>query len=107
MKDTPFSRQLFIDMTVAEQDAFLNGVRERRLTSLRKHEEMQRAKKLAKDEATRAKIDKLSERFEKQLAVVNKAYEKLEKIAVDMQVQVQFLEQDADGAYRTEDRSVS
>jgi GTP1/Obg family GTP-binding protein len=96
MKDTPFSRQLFIDMSVAEQDAFLAGVRERRLTSLRKYEDMQRAKKLAKDEAARAKIDKLVERFEKQLAAVDKAYEKLEKIALDMQVLGQFLEQEAE-----------
>ena len=107
MKDTPFNRQMFIDMTIAQQDAFLTEVRERRLTSLRKHEELQRAKKLAKDEATRAKIDKLVERFEKQLSVVDKAYDKLEKIALDMQVLTQYLEQDADGTASTEDYAVS
>jgi GTP1/Obg family GTP-binding protein len=83
-------------MSIAEQDAFLAGVRERRLTSLRKYEDLQRAKKLAKDDAARAKIDKFIERFEKQLAAVDKAYEKLEKIALDIQVQVQFLEQEAE-----------
>lgn len=97
MKDTPFNRQLFIDMSMQEQDAFLHVIRDRRLTSLRKHEALQHAKKLAKDEATRLKIDKLLERFEKQLSAVDKAYEKLEKIALDMQVLMQFLEQEADG----------
>lgn len=98
MKDTPFNRQLFVDMTMQEQDAFLHVIRDRRLTSLRKHEELQRTKKLAKDEATRAKIDKLCERFEKQLDAVDKAYAKLEKLALDMQVLTQFLEQEADGS---------
>ena len=96
MKDTPFDRQLFINMSMQEQDIFLHTIRERRLTSLRKHAEQTRAKKLAKDEATRAKIDKLCERFEKQLKAVDVAYAKLEKIALDMQVLTQFLEQEAE-----------
>lgn len=103
MKDTPFSRQLFIDMSMQEQDAFLQVIRDRRLTSLRKHEALQKAKKLAKDEAARAKIDALCARFEKQLDAVDKAYAKLEKLALDMQILTQFLEQEADGSAITED----
>ncbi len=92
MKDTPFDRQLFINMTAAEQETFLEGLRERRLTSLRKYEELSAAKKLARAEKDRAALDKLSDRLEKKLDALNKAFDGFMELALKMQLTVQMLE---------------
>ena len=92
VKDTPFDRQLFINMNAAEQEAFLEGLRERRLTSLRKYEELTEAKKLAKDAKTREQLDKMSDKLEKQIEKLEKAFDTVMELALKMQLTVQMLE---------------
>lgn len=77
--DTPFHRRLFSELTLAEQEAFLDGLRERRLASVRAFEQMQEIKQRAKDEQTRAQIDKELRMMDKELSTLARAMDKVDK----------------------------
>lgn len=79
--DNAMSRKLFIEMLPDDQVAFLNGIRERRLASVKKHEELMAKKQSVKDERTRSLIEKEGAMMEKELATLEKAIDKVEKRA--------------------------
>jgi DNA-binding transcriptional regulator YbjK len=76
--DTPFHRKLFVEMTQQEQDAWLEGIRTRRLASVEKHKQLVALKQQAKDERTRKLVEKECGMMEKELAALEKALEKVE-----------------------------
>jgi cell division protein FtsB len=71
-------------MTPEEQEAFLDGVRRRRLASVEAHKAATALKQKAQDERTAAKIDKESAMMEKELAALDKALDKVEKRAATL-----------------------
>jgi hypothetical protein len=71
-------RKLFIELTPEQQEQFLQGIRERRLESVRKYEETQAKKAAIKDARVRAMVDQQSARLEKELAALEKALHKVE-----------------------------
>lgn len=82
--DTAFERKLFIAMSPEEQDAYLDGIRRRRLASVEAYKKSVEIKQKAKDERTLAKIDKEGAMMEKELAALDKALEKVEKRAATL-----------------------
>ena len=79
--DTPFERRLFIAMPPPEQEAYLDGIRRRRLATIEAHEKAVEIKQRAKDQRMVEQIDKQSRLMEKELAALDKALEKVEKRA--------------------------
>lgn len=89
--DTAMHRQLFVEMTVPQQEAYLDGIRERRLRSVQVYEQLQQAKRAVKDEATRAKLQKQCNMMDKEIIALNKALEKVEARAVTVTALQQML----------------
>jgi hypothetical protein len=79
--DTPFERRLFIAMPQPEQEAYLDGIRRRRLATIEAHRQSVEIKQRAKDQRMVEQIDKQSKMMEKELAALDKALEKVEKRA--------------------------
>jgi hypothetical protein len=79
--DNAMSRKLFIEMLPTDQEAFLKGIRERRLTSAKKHEDLMQQKQIVKDSKTRELIVKEGAMMEKELLALDKAIDKVEKRA--------------------------
>lgn len=77
--DTAMHRQLFIEMPPAQQEAWLDGIRERRLKAVAAYKELQAAKQKAKDERLAAKAEQTLAMLQKEIAAVEKAIEKLDK----------------------------
>lgn len=80
--DNAMQRKLFIEMTVQEQDDFIEGIRTRRLRSVEKHKEHAALKQLAKDERTEKMIDHESKMMEKEIDRLTKALAAVEARAV-------------------------
>lgn len=76
--DTAMHRQLFVEMTTAQQDAWLDGVRERRLRSVKVYEALQTAKRSAVDDKTRATLQRECNHMDKELLALTRALEKVE-----------------------------
>lgn len=75
--DTPIKRKTFLEMTDAEQTAFIEALRERRLHPINTYKEVREAAKAKTVAKLSAKIEKELEMFEKDLEKVNKALDKL------------------------------
>jgi hypothetical protein len=71
--DSPTERTVFESMSIEQQEAYLESIRERRLASLKVYEELQATKKAAANEKMSAKIDRLAKKMSKQLEAVEKA----------------------------------
>ena len=76
--DTPMHRVPFVGMTTADQDAFLEGIRTRRLAAVAAYQALQQAKRAARDERLAARADNELRMMEKELAALDKALEKVE-----------------------------
>ncbi len=76
--DNAMERKLFIHLTPAEQEQFLNNVRERRLAPIKLYQEALARKLEIKNERTRGMIEKQSAMMEKELAALDKALSKVE-----------------------------
>lgn len=89
--DTPMNRQTVSEMTIANIDTHLNGVRERRLETVRQFEkDQQNAIQLQVDKIN-ARLQKHFEMFKKEETSCMKAIEKLEKRGA--QIQAGIMEQ--------------
>lgn len=86
MTDTAVTRKLFVEMTPREQESYLEGIRDRRLIPVRRHEELLELKKKVSDQKTLDQIDKLSVQLEKAIAALDKATEKVNTYALKAQV---------------------
>lgn len=75
--DTPIKRKTFLEMADAEQTAFIEALRERRLHPINTYKEVREAAKAKIVQKLSAKIEKELEMFEKDLEKVNKALDKL------------------------------
>lgn len=78
MTDTAMRRQLFVEMTTAQQDAFLDGIRTRRLAGRAEYERVQAAKEAIRDERLREQATKELRMMEKELIALDKALAKVE-----------------------------
>lgn len=78
MTDTAFHRKLFVEMTGTESDAWLDGVRTRRLASVEKYKQTIANKQRIKDEKMLATLSKESDMMEKEIATLEKALNKVE-----------------------------
>jgi hypothetical protein len=76
--DDALQRRLFISLTQAEQDAFLNAVRERRLAPVRLYKESLAKKANIRNQRTLELINKQSAMMEKEITALEKAMSKVE-----------------------------
>ena len=72
-------------MPPQEQEAYIEGIRKRRLASVEAFKKVAEVKQKAKDERTLAKLDKEAAMMEKELAALDKALEKVEKRAATLE----------------------
>ena len=66
--DTPIKRKTFLEMTDAEQFAFIEALRERRMAPVSIYKEVQKAIHDKKQSKLKAQLEKQLEMFEKCLA---------------------------------------
>ena len=83
--DNAFHRRLFVELSLAEQDAYLHGLRDRRLAAVRKFQAMQELKQQAKDARTRKQVDDCLRMLQKELDAAEKALDKVEVRANKLQ----------------------
>lgn len=79
--DTPIKRKTFLEMTEAEQIAFTEALRDRRMNPINSYKEVYEALKLKKETKLKAKIEKEIAGFDKCLERVNKYLDDLENRA--------------------------
>jgi hypothetical protein len=79
LADQPTERSVYEDLTIEQQEAFLDGIRERRLASLKVYEELQAAKAQVRNEKLSAKAERLSKKVGKQLEAALKAITAVEQ----------------------------
>jgi hypothetical protein len=72
-------RKLFVEMTAAEQEQWLEGIRERRLQAVQAYKDLQAAKQKVKDERLAAKAEQTLAMLAKEVAALEKAIEKVDK----------------------------
>ncbi len=77
--DTAMHRKLFVEMTTAEQEQWLEGIRERRLQAVQAYKDLQAAKQKVKDERLAAKAEQTLAMLAKEVAALEKAIEKVDK----------------------------
>lgn len=77
--DTPMRRVLFVEMSVAEQDAWLDAVRARRLVVLEKKKDKEKERAAIADARIAAQIDKANAMLAKEIDALDRALEKVEK----------------------------
>lgn len=75
--DTPIKRKTFLEMSDAEQTAFIEALRDRRLHPINTYKEVREAARAKTVAKLSAKIEKELELFDKDLEKVEKALEKL------------------------------
>ena len=75
--DTPIHRKTYLEMTDAEQIAFIEALRERRLSPINTYNEIKEACRQRKMSKLQTKLDKELEMFEKCLSKVNKYLDEL------------------------------
>lgn len=71
-------------MSDTEQQAYLDGIRRRRLAPIEAYKKAAAVKQQAKDDKTRERIEKESTMMEKELAALDKALEKVEARAAKL-----------------------
>lgn len=76
--DTPIKRKTFLEMNEVEQVAFIEALRERRMSPINTYNEIKEACRQKKLSKLQAKLDKEIEMFEKCLAKVDKNLADLE-----------------------------
>lgn len=81
--DSPTHRIRLDELSIAQQEVFLESIRERRLNALRVYEELQAAKKQAADEKLAVKAGKLVARMEKRVLTLDKAIADFETLLKD------------------------
>lgn len=81
--DEPTHRVQLTELSIAQQEVFLEGIRERRLNALRVYEQVQAAKKQARDEKLAVKAGKLISRMEKRVIALDKSITDLEALLKD------------------------
>ena len=96
-RDTAMHRQLFTEMNEEQQTAFLDAIRERRLRTVKVYEEMQAAKRNAKDEKVRTQLQAQASMMDKELLALNKALEKVEARATKVLALRRMLDADTVG----------
>lgn len=77
--DTGMHRVLFVEMNSTQQEAWLNGIRERRLKAVEAYKQLQAAKQKAKDDKLASKAEATLAMLTKEIAALEKALEKVEK----------------------------
>lgn len=82
--DTPVRRAEFRELTLQQQEAFLAGIRERRLRTVQAYAEMQAQKREKLIAGYKEKWDKHLAMWDKEIATVEKNLEKLEKRLTSM-----------------------
>lgn len=75
--DTPIKRKTFLEMNEVEQIAFIEALRERRLSPINTYNEIKEANRQKKLSKLQTKLDKELEMFEKCLTKVDKYLEEL------------------------------
>lgn len=88
-------RQLFVEMTTAQQIAWLEGIRERRLASVNAYKELQAAKAKARDARLQAKAEQELRMMDKELEALEKAINKVEARRAKLVVLKAIIEQEA------------
>lgn len=76
--DTAMHRVRFVEMTEAQQNAHLDGIRSRRLVAVTEYKKLQEAKQVARDERIAAQADQMMRMMDKEIAALDKALEKVE-----------------------------
>ncbi len=76
--DNAMERRLFTSLSPAEQEAFLEKVRDRRLAPIRLYQEAQAKRANIRSQRTLAMIEKQSAMMEKEIAALDKALAKVE-----------------------------
>jgi phosphosulfolactate synthase (CoM biosynthesis protein A) len=87
--DTPTERTRFQETTLLEQEAFLEGIRERRLKALQVYQELQAEKQRVRDINLSVKAGKILLRMEAKATAIEKHisdYEKMMKDARSMMI---------------------
>lgn len=77
--DNPIERKNITQLTTDQLEAFLDGIRERRLDPVRLYKEALAQKKEVSDMKAKEKLDKQLAMLEKEIASLDKAIEKVEK----------------------------
>ena len=83
--DTPIKRKTFLEMTDAEQFAFIEALRERRMAPVSVYKEVQKAIHDKKQSKLKAQLEKQLEMFEKCLARCEKCLDDLQDRANKIQ----------------------
>lgn len=83
--DTPIKRKTFLEMSDAEQYAFIEALRERRMAPITTYKEIREAAKQKKISKLQQQLDKQLEMFEKCLAQCNKKLDELQDRANKLQ----------------------
>ncbi len=80
IQDEPTERFTLDMLTVPQQEALLEQIRQRRLEPLRIYEELQAKKKLVKDDKLLIKIGKTSAKLQKKMDAAEKATQEAEAL---------------------------
>lgn len=83
--DTPIKRKTFLEMNEAEQYAFVEALRERRMAPVTLYNEIKEAAKQKRDCKLKQQLDKQLEMFEKCLTRCNKSLDELQDRANKIQ----------------------
>ena len=73
IEDSPTHRTTYDELTMLQQEALLEGIRERRLAALRVWKDLTDKKEAVRNEKLREKASKLASKIEKKLAAAEKA----------------------------------
>ena len=84
IQDSPTDRKRFHQLTYAEQEALLEGIRERRLEALRTYQLLQDRKKEARDQKLAVKAGKLADRMNKKADAIEKGMQELEAMVKEV-----------------------
>lgn len=77
MSDTPMSRQLFVEMTPAQQEQYITSLQERRLASVREYHAAVAEREQAEATRTREKLTDQLRMIERDLASAERALGKV------------------------------
>lgn len=83
--DTPIKRKTFLEMNEAEQYAFVEALRERRMAPINVYKEIREAAMQKKQTKLQQQLDKQLEMFDKCLARCNKCLDELQDRANKLQ----------------------
>lgn len=78
IKDTPYKRLTIVDLTDEQADAYIEGIRERRMRTFHVYEETQQRKKQARADKALSELDKQLAMLLKEIHKFDGYFEKLE-----------------------------